>query len=687
MNLQKHLKKSLAVLITGALVVSIMLPAFAELNGDINADQEQTQGYTYSAPTEPMEVDENIITASAHRAASPILGMMGVNATSGFGMINGSAPSDLASAQNCAALGIWGSSLNENPDPYYWNYFYNFYAEETEGAEPVASSVDGGTALTNGNWAGSPVIADTTLFEEYGNISGSIATRPDILVGCASSNSGDDVSGYDSQLETIHSFTPDSEYYHEGDETYSPELVSYQTTYIKQMIESVKRLANAITQVEEETGKTTRYGDVQVIANDYEKYVYGVIAYVQEELAAKGLEEKTVAVLTAINEDGTYTIADSLATSATSLVRGYEYAMCVSKSLVDEVGSTTVTLEELLSADVIITINNQNITKTDLEQSFGTETYNGILITNTPATLYGMTMNSVENAMGYAYIIGSMYSDVLNIDPVELCAYFYQHFWHVTDLDSLATVVKTNFSETILPDGVTGTLSANYSAATVEAKLAKGIAYYQANEAAFDTDEYTLIGMSEWAPDTASGIGSGSASTVFTDVSETAWYADAVTWAYNAGVTAGTSDTTFSPNMTCNRAQIVTFLWNAAGQPAPASSGNPFTDVSETEWYYDAVLWAVENGITAGTSATTFSPNTNCDRAQIVTFLWNAAGQPAPADGENPFTDVSETEWYYDAVLWAVENGVTAGTSATTFSPSTICDRAQAVTFLYNDLT
>ncbi len=686
MNVQKHLKKSLAVLMTGALIVTTIVPAFAALNGDIDSSQEQTQGYTYSAPTQPMEVDPNIITASAHRAASPILGMMGLNATSGFGMINGSAPSDLASAQNCAALGIWGSSLNENPDPYYWNYFYNFYAAETEGVEPVASSADGGTALTNGNWAGSPVSADTTLFEEYGNISGSIATRPDILVGCASSNSGGDVSGYDSQIETINNFDPDGPYYQEGDETYSPKLVSYQTTYIKQMIESVQRLADAISEVEEETGKTTRYGDVQVIAGDYEKYVYGVIAYVQEELAAKGLEEKTVAVLTAINEDGTYTIADSLSTSATSLVRGYEYAMCVSKSLVDEVGSTVVTLDQLLSADAIITINNQNITKTALEASFGTESYDGILITNTPATLYGMTMNSVENAMGYAYIIGSMYSDILNIDPVELCAYFYQHFWHVTDLDSLATVVKTNFSETILPDGVTGTLSANYSAATVEAKLTKGMTYYAAHEAEFDSGEYELIGMDQWEIDTTSGIGADS-KTPFTDVEDTDYFAAPVAWAYKAGVTAGTSDTTFGPNETCTRGQIVTFLWAAAGKPEPVTTVNPFSDVKESDYYYEAVLWAAENGITAGTGDGKFSPKESCTRGQIVTFLWSYEGKDTPDASANPFSDVKESDYYYAAVQWAVENGVTAGTSTTTFSPSAACTRAHAVTFLYADMT
>ena len=120
-----------------------------------------------------------------------------------------------------------------------------------------------------------------------------------------------------------------------------------------------------------------------------------------------------------------------------------------------------------------------------------------------------------------------------------------------------------------------------------------------------------------------------------------------------------------------------------AGKPAPESSNNPFSDVKAGEWYYDAVLWAVENGITSGVSATRFAPQTKCDRAQVVTFLWRMAGKPAPESSYNPFSDVKAGEWYYDAVIWAVENGITSGVSSTKFAPQTMCDRAQVVTFLH----
>lgn len=168
----------------------------------------------------------------------------------------------------------------------------------------------------------------------------------------------------------------------------------------------------------------------------------------------------------------------------------------------------------------------------------------------------------------------------------------------------------------------------------------------------------------------------------FTDVTQGVYYFTPVEWAVRTGITSGTSTTTFSPDAACTRAQAVVFLWRAAGSPAPKSSVMPFTDVASDTYYHDAVLWAVENGITSGISATTFGPNATCTRAQIVTFLWRAQGTPSTY-GHNPFNDVAENAYYYAPVLWAVENGVTSGTSEVTFSPNANCTRAQIVTFLY----
>ena len=168
----------------------------------------------------------------------------------------------------------------------------------------------------------------------------------------------------------------------------------------------------------------------------------------------------------------------------------------------------------------------------------------------------------------------------------------------------------------------------------------------------------------------------------FVDVSDNAYYYDAVIWASENGITTGATANTFDPDGVCTRAQAVTFLWRAAGKPTPKSAEMPFVDVSADAYYYDAVLWAVENGITKGTSDTTFSPGQFCTRAHIVTFLWRAYGTPA-ADADNPFVDVAADAYYHDAVLWAVANGITNGTSDTAFSPDSVCTRAQIVTFMY----
>ena len=168
----------------------------------------------------------------------------------------------------------------------------------------------------------------------------------------------------------------------------------------------------------------------------------------------------------------------------------------------------------------------------------------------------------------------------------------------------------------------------------------------------------------------------------FVDVPSGVYYEEAVLWAVDKGITKGTDTTHFSPNGICTRAQAVTFLWRAAGSPAAKSGAMPFTDVKAGSYYETAVLWAVENGITKGTTATTFSPGQNCSRAQIVTFLWRSEKSPA-AGTVNPFNDVKASAYYADAVLWAVKKDVTKGTTATTFSPNDNCTRAQIVTFLY----
>ncbi len=179
------------------------------------------------------------------------------------------------------------------------------------------------------------------------------------------------------------------------------------------------------------------------------------------------------------------------------------------------------------------------------------------------------------------------------------------------------------------------------------------------------------------------GAQQGGTKNPFVDVAESDFFFDPVLWAVKKGITKGVDDTHFAPNKTVTRAETVTFLWRAAGSPEPVNTVNPFVDVTEADFYYKAVLWAVEKGITNGVDATHFGPMLECNRAQTVTFLYRSMGAPEIVNRVNPFTDLEVGAFYFDAVLWAVENGVTSGISAELFAPGQTCNRAQIVTFLY----
>lgn len=219
---------------------------------------------------------------------------------------------------------------------------------------------------------------------------------------------------------------------------------------------------------------------------------------------------------------------------------------------------------------------------------------------------------------------------------------------------------------------------------------------YDLADVAYHTTRWAEAGKTVYIPFTVYGTKNEEASGTmaitiaqtmnFIDVKASDFFYEPVKWAVNNKITNGTSSTTFSPYKNCNRAEIVTFLWRAAGTPEPTVTRNPFTDVNSVRdaSYYKAILWASQKGITAGTTATTFSPYQECTRSQIVTFLYRYAGKPS-GYYSNPFKDVSSVNEasYYNAILWAVGKGITQGTSTTTFSPYASCTRGEAVTFLY----
>ena len=219
------------------------------------------------------------------------------------------------------------------------------------------------------------------------------------------------------------------------------------------------------------------------------------------------------------------------------------------------------------------------------------------------------------------------------------------------------------------------------TAVTVTPQPDRGYVFHSLTITDADGTETTVSDLTFPMPAGVNRVQATFAPKEFEDVAADAWYHDAVQWAVICGVTEGTSDTAFSPQKTCTRAEAVTFLWRAAGAPAPTVTENPFGDVPEDAYYRDAVLWAVERKITNGTAAGAFSPDEQCTRAQIAAFLFRAAESPETA-GDLPFVDVPARAYYADAVRWAVEQGITNGTDSTHFSPKKPCTRAEIVTFL-----
>ena len=196
---------------------------------------------------------------------------------------------------------------------------------------------------------------------------------------------------------------------------------------------------------------------------------------------------------------------------------------------------------------------------------------------------------------------------------------------------------------------------------------------------------YACTRCQETKTDVVPATGPDPASNPFTDVDSNRFYYEPVLWAVEQGITSGVDATHFRPERGCTRGQVVTFLWRAFGCPEPQRDACAFTDLRKDAYYYQAVLWAVEAGITTGIDDTHFGPDRTVTRGQFVTFLWRAEGKPA-ASGANPFRDVQAGRFYYDAVLWAAQTGITSGVDPNRFAPDGTCTRGQVVTFLYRDL-
>ncbi len=314
------------------------------------------------------------------------------------------------------------------------------------------------------------------------------------------------------------------------------------------------------------------------------------------------------------------------------------------------------------------------------------------------------SLTSVTISSGMTYISGGMFQGCTSLKKMEIPA-------NIQSIQEKAFLGCTSLSSVGLPDGLEYVSDYAFLNCTTLSKIIipRSVSsigyqafgyynpdiYYIYSDNSIQLDGFTVYGFRNSAAQNYARENKfkfvaldATDENPFTDLDENDYYYDAVLWAYNHDpqITAGTNKTHFSPYKTCTREQVVTFLWRAKGCPEPSSTNNPFKDVPADAYYTKAVLWAVENGISNGKSKTKFGVGDPCTRGQVVTFLWRAEGEPEPTSATNPFKDVSETDYFYKAVLWAVENGITNGTSKTKFSPANTCTRGQVVTFLYRDV-
>ncbi len=792
--MKRTLKRGLALFMVLAMCLSMV--------------QITAMAVSYEAPTSGIEVDDNVLTGATAAANTVVLSLLGINvaASNGAGVYNSSG-STSAYGTDSSNLGIFGSDINDNPDPYLYNFFYNINSTQTGTGDYDAEATSAWTAtpftlLWNNNKSGPTGGASGTTTITVAGVTKTTNPaffyEPDILLGGASNGYATELANY--QADYNENYDPTIFLgYGTGSGQYAASGTRSDGLGLEynqfDMTKGVVYLGSVVQNLMNETGKVNRYDQgTYEIAVNYDKYDRGLYYYVQSEIASGGLTQVYYASSLSYSSDtGYYTVSQGTGRNAQYasgigvdiydlLEDGYVFSdgTVVEKTTSSSSSSsqggqggqggsssssgyqlTTAQLIEILNAPtsacaeatgVVIGSSASSVDPTGALEEAGIRFLNSL-----PSCVYGMTMQTVENGMGIPYYIGFFYYDQdSSLNPINYIYYWMENFYHVSDNNSMETVVTNMLSSADLPTSLNlaDKTTSGYSASTIEAQIVAGIAYYQnvlepsydAMVAAGEIDSDSAL---YWTTlDTTVGIGGTVRNTnadytcestdsftdsygnviysfsftsvngeddtaelsileeilaglteVYTDEetatliaamtdvaamgnADTTAYGAAITWAVQTGVSVGTSTTTFDPYTGCNRATFVALLYHAAGSPSVEGLSIPFTDVSESSWYYDAVVWAYNAGVTSGTSDTTFDPTVICNRATITAFLWQAAGMPE-AEAENPFTDVASGVWYESAVIWAVANGVTYGTSDTTFSPTTTCTRAQAVTFLY----
>ena len=592
---------------------------------------------SFSIPQQPMSTDDGVIKVTASRAGQIAPLILGCNLV---GSSNLGASSDDYNKVS-SSLGVFGSDINASPDPYLYNHNYNFYAAENglslvENATIAEEQAEGSSAST----------------EAILNI---LTHRPDLILNQAGGTGNPAANEvYSNVIATLPENTDE-----DATNDYAPSYYTCSISTLVYQCENLKNLADIVSGVCAEKGLTTRYDDPHVIATDYDKFVWGYYFYVQQQLAEGGIAKKRVAVVGNTEDEGANWTLPAIGTEVKQNKpnRLVEYERDNTDTL-NTTEETTAALADILACDVVIANRNGQVLRSAAAAAGVDEDALPLIIDTLPTCLYGMIMQTHENALGIPYIQSIIYADDIDLNPVYAAAYYYRNFFHITDEAALQETVSTLLEKATLPQGVTTSLNL-YDPQAVEEIILSGITYAVSNGLKRHDDP------NAWAPDMSVGIGAGTViepqAKTFSDVPADAWYAPAVKYAVSKGLMKGTGDDTFDPEGPVTRATVITVLYRAAGSPA-VTGDCPFTDLTD-DWYKAAVPWAYETGVTNGTSDTTFSPDKDITLEQLVTLFYRfekaAGGDVSKSADLSAYPNADSIHsWAKDAVAWAAGMGV-----------------------------
>ena len=652
---------------------------------------------TFAVPTAPLNTNDGVVKVVAARAGqiAPLILGADLVASTNLGASDGS-----FSGAN-AILGVFGSDINAKPDPWLYNYFYNLDKPDNQKVAnaTISQQQADGTAPPP-----EVIIAELTH-------------RPDIILTQAEGTGDPDstaqrFSGYVNVINDLPENT-DSD----PSNGYAPSFFTCSTSGLVIQTQNLIELAKAINTVAGAKNLKTRYGNPYDSAVNYDKYVWGYYFYIKQKLDSGELTKKSSAVLTNTADSGAnWTLAARTTSTARPSSRLIEYVQDNTNLLNETLGVNSATLEQVLACDVVIaTGNNGPILRTAAATAGIAEADLPVIINTLPLCLYGMVMQTHENALGIPLIQSIIYGDELGINPVYAAAYFYENFFHITDNNALQETVNTLMANATLPTGVTTSI-AQYDPLAVEAIIAQGVAYGTGMPRHADT---TL-----WAPDMSVALGAGKyanpnvyyppyeppkntdddkdnkdedndedadnsleeTTLSFTDIDPSDVYYDAIKYVFDKKLMNGTSPSSFSPGSTSTRAMFATILYRLAGEPAVTGSSG-FADVEDGKWFTDAIAWASENNIINGYGESRFGVNDSITREQIAVILFRYAqykkldtSASRELDGFDDAEDVSS--WAVDAVEWIISIGVIEGRSDTTIAPQGQATRAELAIML-----